>query len=93
MEDSKFWRELKALVAFLASGAFAAVHKEFMVPSPDFFPIDHCVTKFHHWIHFVIGALLQLVFLALLIRMAWHVLFGKQEPQNVSEETDLNGSQ
>ncbi len=53
MEDNnKFWRELKALVAFLASGAFAAVHKQFMVPSPEVSCIFPLANQIHHWGHF-----------------------------------------
>lgn len=96
MEDNnKLSRELKVLVAFLASGAFAAVHKQFMVPSPDFFPIDHCVTKFHHWVHFGIGVFLQGLLILWLGRITWHIwhAFKKQKPEDMSEKKGSNGSQ
>ena len=93
MEDNKFWHELKALVAFLANGAFVAVHKQFMVPSPEFSSIFPLANHIHHWGHFLIGVVLQGVFLVLLVRIAWHVLFGKQEPEDMSEKKDPNGSQ
>ena len=93
MEDNKFWRELRALVAFLASGAFAAVHKQFMVPSPEFSCVFPLANQIHHWGHFFIGVVLQVVFLVLLVRIAWHVLFGKQESKDVSEKKDLNDRQ
>ena len=92
MEDNKFWRELKALVAFLASGAFAAVHKEFMAPSSDFSPIFPLANQIHNWGHFLIGVILQGVFLGLLIRIAWNV-FRRQKPEDMSEKKDSNGSQ
>lgn len=97
----KVGRELKALVAFLASGAFVAVHKEFM--QPDFFPDDHWTNHFHHVVHFGIGALLQLVFLVLLVRLlvriVWHVvvepicLHVKGKPENIPEKTEQKGHQ
>ena len=75
MEDnSKFWTEIKTLVMFLASGAFVTVHKEFMEPSREIFPLDHWTTQFHHWFHFGIGAVLQVLFFLWLLRIVWNVL-------------------
>ena len=92
-DQFKVGRELKALVAFLASGAFVAVHKQFMVP--DFFPDDHWTNHFHHWVHFVIGVALQLLILACLVWIARHIwyMFKEQKPKDMSEKKDSNGSQ
>lgn len=74
MEDnSKFWRELKALVVFLASGAFVAVHKEFMDPT-ELFPDSDLAIKVHNWGHYGIGLLLQILFMLWLLRIVWNVL-------------------
>ena len=70
-DNSKFWSEIKTLVIFLASGAFVKVHKEFMEPSPDKFPSDHWTNSFHHWLHFFIGAGLQVLFCVWLVRIIW----------------------
>ena len=67
-DNSKFMREVKAVAFFLVGGLFAKLHKEFMDPSPDMFPIDHWTNKFHHWLHFGIGATIQILICLWLLR-------------------------
>ena len=61
--------EIKELVTFLASGVFAKLHKEFMNPSEVIFPANHWTNTVHHWFHFWIGLLLQIVLCLWLIRI------------------------
>ena len=86
MEDKKFWHELKALVGFLASGAFAAVHKEFMDPK-ELFPDGHLAIKIHNWGHFGIGVFLQLLIFACLVWVAQHIwyMFKERKPSENEE--------
>ena len=50
MEDnSKFWREIKTLVIFLASGAFVKVPRQFMKPPKELFEDDHLMVMIHPW--------------------------------------------
>ena len=88
MENNyKFPRELKIFVAFLASGAFAAVHKRFMDPK-ELFPDGDLVIKIHNWGHYAIGVVLQLLILGWLVWVIQHTLymFKKQKP---SENEDI----
>ena len=87
-DNNNFSRELKTLVAFLASGAFAAVHKEFMVPSPEFSSIFPLANQIHHWVHFGIGVFLQLLLILWLGRITWHIwhIFRKQKPEEGSNK-------
>ena len=66
-------RELKAFVAFLASGAFVAVHKQFIDPK-ELFPDGHFAIKFHNWGHYSIGLLLQILFILWVLKIIWNVL-------------------
>ena len=95
MENEKFSRELKLLVAFLASGAFAAVHKQFMVPSSEVSSIIPWANHIHHWFHYAIGVFLKLFLIVWFVRITWHIchVFKKQKPEDMSEQEDTNGSQ
>ena len=88
MESHKeFPRELKALVGFLASGAFAAVHKEFLEPSSEVSSIFPCANHIHHWSHFFIGVILQLLIFACLGWVIWHIvhMFKERKPSEIEE--------
>ena len=97
--NSKFWREIKALVIFLASGAFIKVHKEFMKPSQEMFDIHHWTSEFHHWCHFFIGAALQVIFVFWLLRIIWYVLlhpiysYFRHKDKDVPMKSTENGRQ
>lgn len=73
MKNDKFWHELKVLVVFLSSGAFVAVHKQFMDPQ-ELFPDSHLAINFHNWVHYVIGLMLQILFFVCILRIVWNVL-------------------
>ena len=102
METKKFWDELKALVAFLASGAFVAVHKQFIDPK-ELFPDGHWTIKVHNCGHYGIGLLLQILFILWLLRITWNVLiqpillkfqwFRSLRARDMSKQEDSNGSQ
>ena len=68
-DNNKIWNELKPLVIFLASGVFAKLHKEFMSPSPDFYPPDHFTNKVHHGLHFGIGTCIQVILCLWLLKI------------------------
>lgn len=75
MEDkSKFWREIKALIVLLSSGAFVKVHSMFMDHSHELFGFHHLAKRIHYVFHFLIGLALQLLFLGLLVRFIGSVL-------------------
>ena len=75
MEDnSKFWREVKALVIFLASGAFVKVHRQFMKPPKELFEDNHWMVMIHHWGHSLIGLSLQVLFILWILRIVYNVL-------------------
>ena len=84
--NKEFPRELKIFVAFLASGAFAAVHKAFMAPSSDFFA-DHFANQIHHCLHFIIGVVLQFLILGWLAWIGWRIrhMFTEQKPSEIEE--------
>lgn len=92
--DKDPWRELKALVAFIASGAFVAVHKQFMQPVPDLFPYGHWTDIVHRYIHFGIGLFLQLLIVACLVWVARHIyyMFKTQKPKDMLEKKGSNES-
>ena len=85
-DNNNSWREIKIFVVFLASGAFAKVHKRFMAPSSDFFA-DHFANQIHHCLHFIIGVVLQFLILGWLVWIGWRIMhmFKEQEPSEIEE--------
>ena len=92
--NNEFPRELKIFMVFLASGAFAAVHKQFLKPSSEISSIFPCANDIHHWGHFLIGVVLQLLILAWLAWIAWHVVVEpirslfRRKSENIPEKTE-----
>ena len=57
-DNHKISDELKPLIVFTTSGGLAKLHKEFMEPSSDVYPIHNQV---HHGLHFLIGTGIQII--------------------------------
>ena len=67
MKDrNKISDEVKPLVLFVSSGTLAKLHKEFMEPSSDLYPIHNQV---HHGLHFLIGAGIQIIICLWLLKI------------------------
>ena len=64
--DNKTWDELKPLLVFTTSGGLAKLHKEFMEPSSDVYPIHNQV---HHGFHFLIGTGIQIILCLWLLKI------------------------
>ena len=60
-EKSKKFIEIKDLVIFLASGAFAKLHRKFLVPTSESYWGDQVVNWLHHFLHSLIGIAIQIV--------------------------------
>ena len=94
--EFKIETKIKVFVAFLASGTFAAVHKEYLEPSSGVSSVFPFVEHLHHWVHSIIGVVL-LIFLFLwlcwLCWKAYQVIFRKQKSNGRSEKKDSNGRQ
>ena len=67
-ENKKFKIEIKDLVIFLASGAFAKLHRKFLAPSGEEFQGDHWVNLSHHFLHSIIGLAIQIVLLLWIVK-------------------------
>ena len=65
-DDNKIRDELKPLLVFTTSGGLAKLHKEFMEPSSDVYPIHHQV---HHGLHFLIGTGIQIILCLWLLKI------------------------
>lgn len=52
---------IKDLAIFLASGAFAKLHRKFLVPTSESYWGDQVVNWLHHFLHSLIGIAIQIV--------------------------------
>ena len=57
----KFDLKIKGLVILLASGAFAKLHRRFLVPSSETYWGDQVFNSLHHILHTLIGLGIQIV--------------------------------
>ena len=68
-DNKKFKFGIGDLVVFMASGAFAKVHKEFLEPSSRKYWGHEAVNCLHNIFHDVIGLLIQIVLILLLVKL------------------------